>query len=124
VEQKKPHKPSRLSKPKIHYIPIEKLLYETIGRLDITAYNKKHQPLIMARIQRKKPSWVESKTIPTKKNPNKISILKIGKPTELEIWTYKNQPEYFFISSFGDWINIRTEHIKPIIKALKKLLLI
>jgi hypothetical protein len=72
-------------------------------------------------MQRRKPRALEYQLAPTKHNPNRVLVLSVGHPPELQIWYYKNQPKYFFIATYGNFINIPTEYLQQILKALRQL---
>jgi hypothetical protein len=107
---------------RIEKVPIDKLICDTVDQ-HYAIFKRKGKPVYLFRMQRRKPTELEYQLVPTKRNPNRTTLLRIGNLTwGCQVWTYKNQPNYVFIGSMGEFIAIRKEWIEQIIEALKKAL--
>jgi hypothetical protein len=104
--------------------PFVKPLVGTIGQLDIIAYDKNKKPLMLAKIQRRKPNPISFRAIPLRKNPNKIDIYKISNRYMggLSVFAYKGNNTYIYISNHGSFVDIPTESARAMCEAILKYL--
>lgn len=103
--------------------PFVKPIIGTIDQLDIIAYGKNKKPLMLTKIQRRKPNPVVLRAVPLRKNPNKINIFRYGKTMfGLSVFAYKNNNAYIYICNHGSFVDIPTEAAKSMCEAILKYL--
>jgi len=116
IAKPKPQRKRRLIK-----FPLVKPISAPIDKLEIVAYSHIRKPLLVARMQRRKPSFLTGRLVPFVVNPNKIILYaQRGHPSNLQVFYYKSNPHTVLISEGGDYITIGEDAIPKVIEALKK----
>jgi len=106
----------KLKPQKFHFIelPVDSLT---------TIYKHRGKPRYLLRLQRHKKSTLRIGLVNLKRNPDRVALFRSGSPGFWTVWYYKTNPEYVFIGSFGEWVNLPKDVVPHIIKALEKYLL-
>lgn len=100
-----------------------KPITRTIDRTETIAYDRSGRPLMVARMQRRRPNPIVMTAFPLKKNPNKILLCADhGNPWRLQVFFYTDRPHSVCISCNGDFIKIPIESLKTVMKGIRQYL--
>jgi len=100
-----------------HPLLRKKIKYEygTVHRVEQIAYDRDGRPIVMMRVQKKKPYsvWHETQKL-RRRNPDRVDFAEVGRwPVSTRVFTYKNS-KYCFIASGTSYITIEPERLKAV----------
>ena len=100
-------------------IPLYKLDAGTLDHIRVVG-SKDGKNIFLAEMQRKRPSYLVKSVFPLKKNPDKITFYQEkNNPFGLQLFTYKNQLYWLYLTRHGLLIPIEVEKIPELQKALE-----
>lgn len=104
--------------------PLAKPQIGTIDRMELTAYSRSQRPILVARVQRRRPQHIIHKITPLRRNPDKVLLSRVlGDATTLQTFYYRSQPDWFCLAFRGDFIRIPEDYLNVVeegVKAFKR----
>jgi len=95
--------------------------FGTVDKAELTLYGKGMRPLMAMRMQRRKPVDITARLEPLKANPNKIILAAVkGEVRALQVFIYKNRPDWLCITYRGDFINIPADYLSILLRGIRR----
>jgi len=109
-----------MTRTKRKKIPLYKYSVGTLDHVRLIG-SKNGKDLIIAEMQKRKPSYLVKKTIGLERNPDKVLIYPKTKSKHwmLQIFYYKNNPELLHFAQSGSLISIPLDILKEVLDAIQ-----